>query len=162
MESLYLLPKRENIKRQILFIKVISMFCRNHDGEGMYRYQMQAINFLFSSDQNIPIKFGVDERNSNRPFIHFVRKAGETYEMFLTNNPLLDDLNKAPPVNVYSADIPDMIFYLDDLTTKADVVMPYIEYIAAVLELYTHTLSITLPYRTGEAAQGGLKVRACL
>lgn len=49
----------ENISQQILYLNVISMMCRDDQGNGLYNYQMQALRHIIDNAQKIPITFGL-------------------------------------------------------------------------------------------------------
>jgi len=83
--------KNQNLEKQIAILNVISMYCRDKKGQGVYPYQMQVIQHIFEKDENIPLKFGTAKVGSVlRPFIYFVRpKAQMSLAEFLENNPIL-------------------------------------------------------------------------
>jgi hypothetical protein len=50
LESIkYIDPTDENISRQILYLNVISMMCRDDHGNGLYTYQIQAVQALLDT-----------------------------------------------------------------------------------------------------------------
>lgn len=81
----------QNVKKQLMVMSVISMFCRDKAGKGIYAYQMQIVEKLFENDQSIPIKFGVAKVGGNilRPFVYFSRPKAMSSAQFLANNPIL-------------------------------------------------------------------------
>lgn len=81
----------QNLEKQISILNIISMFCRDKNGQGSYPYQMQVIQHMFERDDNIPIRFGTAKvGNLLRPFIYFVRPKNQmSLNDFLINNPIL-------------------------------------------------------------------------
>lgn len=90
----FLDENNQNIDKQIMYLNVISMFCRNKEGEGVYPYQMQVVQSIFEREENIPLKFGTAKvGNVLRPFVYFVRpKAAMSVGTFIENNPILGEL----------------------------------------------------------------------
>ena len=74
-----------------MYLNVISMFCRNKEGEGVYPYQMQVIQSIFEREENIPLRFGTAKvGNVLRPFVYFVRpKHMMSVGQFIKQNPIL-------------------------------------------------------------------------
>lgn len=78
-------PDDQNLETQITILNIISMFCRDRDGKGVYPYQMQVIQHIFEKGENIPLRFGTAKvANVLRPFVYFVRpKATMKLQEFL-------------------------------------------------------------------------------
>ena len=51
--------KDENLSKQMLYLNVISMMCRDQDGKGVHHYQMQAVYNILKAEQTIPLRFGI-------------------------------------------------------------------------------------------------------
>ena len=46
----YMDADNQNIKKQLMVMSVISMFCRDKQGKAIYAYQMQIVEKLFEND----------------------------------------------------------------------------------------------------------------
>ena len=114
------------------------MMCIDSDGKGVHHYQVQAVHNILENEQKTPLRFGVQKRDIDRPFVYFVRKPRETGEMFFQRNPLLREVYKAPPSTAFGDNTLDIIFDLQDVSQKHETLTPYIEYMAAVINLYAH------------------------
>jgi hypothetical protein len=130
----YLDEETETISRQILYLKVISLFCRDNDGNGLLRYQLQAGNTIFFSEQSIPLKFGYEHRVTEIPYVTFLKKGGANNALFLDKNPILDELFRADAGN----DNQENTFTLEEISEHEITLMSYIDYICTVVELYAH------------------------
>lgn len=74
LESIRFLDNDENISKQILYLNVISMMCRDDKGNGLYHYQVQAVQALLDAPQKVPITFGVNHKDMVRPIVFIHRK----------------------------------------------------------------------------------------
>ena len=74
LESIKFLDNEENISKQILYLNVISMMCRDDNGNGLYHYQVQAVQSILDTPQKVPITFGVINKDMVRPIIFIHRK----------------------------------------------------------------------------------------
>ena len=70
----YMDERDENITRQILYLNVISMMCRDSEGKGILHYQMQAVYNILKAEQTIPLRFGIQKREVDKAFVYFCRK----------------------------------------------------------------------------------------
>lgn len=59
LESIRYLDGDENISKQILYLNVISMMCRDDAGQGLYHYQSQAIQNILDNVFKTPVTFGL-------------------------------------------------------------------------------------------------------
>ena len=138
----------ENITKQMLYINVISMICRDTEGKGIHHYQVQAVYNILQMESNIPLRFGIIKREVDRVFVYFARKPRgklvigvyamfvETGEIFFQKNPLLREAYKANMAAATGGDLFDITFDLQDMSQKFETLMPYIEYMAAVINMY--------------------------
>lgn len=62
---------------------------------------MQAIYNVLENEQTTPLRFGVQKRDRDRPFVFFVRRATENKETFFYKNPFLRDIAKEPASMAY-------------------------------------------------------------
>jgi hypothetical protein len=80
------------------------------------------------------MKFGYEHRATEIPYVVFQRKGGKDNEFFLDRNPILEEL--------FRADVGDESqensFTLEELCEHDKILMPYIDYVCAVVELYAH------------------------
>ena len=57
-----------------MYMNIISMYCRDKDFQGVFPYQLQVVEHIFSKDERIPLKFGIGKVGKlYRPFVYFVR-----------------------------------------------------------------------------------------
>ena len=61
----------------------------------------------------------------------------ETGEIFFNKNPLLKEVFKSN-ASAHMGESFDIIFDLVDISAKHEILVPYIEYISTVIELYAH------------------------
>jgi hypothetical protein len=93
---------------------------------------MQAIDIIANEKKFIPLKFKITKGTT--PFVFFSRKHDEIKERFLEENPILRTYNKDSLAG--TDEELDLVFDLVVLSENEQETMPYIDYIAAVLELY--------------------------
>lgn len=83
----------ENLRRQTMYMNVLSMYARDQEGNGVYVYQMQILQALFDKDENIPLKFGCGKvGNVLRPFVYFNRPKSMDLGAFIEANPTLGEI----------------------------------------------------------------------
>jgi hypothetical protein len=134
----------QNLDKQITILNIISMFCRQKDGKGVYPYQMQVTQHVFEKDDNILLRFGTAKvGNVLRPFVYFVRPKNQMdLEKFLENNPTLAQIQDNFNMQQRNQQQYELIFDLHEMTrnyeTKGKETWPYIDYICAVINLYAH------------------------
>jgi len=127
-----------------MYLNVISMFCRNKEGEGVYPYQMQVVQSIFEREENIPLKFGTAKvGNVLRPFVYFVRpKASMSVGKFIKNNPILGEMTDNFKMTQTTQTEYELIFDMHELSKSYDVkgkeTWPYVDYISAVINFYAH------------------------
>jgi hypothetical protein len=76
LESIsYLGPGNENLSKQMLYLSVISMMCRDDEGKGLYNYQMQAIQSILDVPTKVPITFELQKKSIDRPIVFINKRA---------------------------------------------------------------------------------------
>ena len=90
--------------------------------------------FVFLSEKNMPLKFGYEHRATEIPYITFQKKGGQDNGLFIEKNPILEELFRTDTGN----DNQENSFTLEQLTEHESTLMPYIDYIWAVVELYAY------------------------
>ncbi|CDW72551.1 inositol-triphosphate receptor [Stylonychia lemnae] len=137
LETVYFQDEiKQNIEKQILFLKVIGNMCIKDDGSPVYHYQVQAVINVFSNEQDIPLKFSVQKREIDRLFVSFTKKKSENIDIFMVRNPNLRDIYKQNQTG-YAKEF-EITFDLQEMTLKYETCMPYINYICAVIDLYAN------------------------
>lgn len=98
------------------------------------KYQILAGNFIFASEKSTPLKFGYEHRASEIPYVTFHKRGGRDNAFFLDKNPILEELFRSDAGNENQ----DNSFTLEEISNNERVLLPYIDYICAVVELYAH------------------------
>ena len=82
----------------------------------------------------MPLRFGFEHRVTEIPFVIFHKRGGRDNELFLDRNPVLKELFRSDAGN----ESQDNIFTYEELTEHEQYLMPYINYICSVVELYAY------------------------
>ena len=128
LEAIVYQEEDKNVGDQTLYINIISMLCTDYTEKGVLNYQMQAVREIFSGNSNIlQFQFGIDNV-SKMPFIIFPRDKVKPIDYFMQQNPILGKYGRQYLTNT--------VFYIENLSERPEETLPYIEYIAAVLNLY--------------------------
>ena len=83
----------------------------------------------------MPLRFKTGKSESGKPTVVFLKKPGVTNLVFFENNPALLQCSKSGN-DIEAYDDPELIFELVTLSSNADLIPLYIDYIAAVIMLY--------------------------
>ncbi|CDW75428.1 cation channel family protein [Stylonychia lemnae] len=153
----------DNIHRQMLHLKVLSMICCDNQGNGIYHYQLKVMDLLTRAAKNeegiqgdfnsknqveypyVPINFSQDI-GTKCPIVTFLLK-NQTREEFDQHNPFLAKLNQSIGKQSYLSNQykKDPTFNLEDISlcqnpTQAGIstrLSIYIDYICCVIELFS-------------------------
>lgn len=136
----------QNLAKQINITNIISMFCKDNQGRGIFTYQMQVYHHLFEEDDHIPLKFGTARfGNVLRPFVYFARPRTVnpmSLEEFGRLNPILQENANDFDLVQRQTNQYDMVLDLHDMTRKCSTpgieMWKYIDYICAVINMYAH------------------------
>ena len=85
--------------------------------------------FVFLSEKNMSLKFGYKHRATVIPYITFQKKGGQDNGLFIEKNPILEELFRTDAGNNNK----ENSFTLEQLTEYESLLIPYIDYIWAVV-----------------------------
>lgn len=80
------------------------------------------------------MKFGYEHRATEIPYVTFQKRGGKDNAFFLDRNPILEELFRSDAGNENQ----DNSFTFEEISEHEKILMPYIDYICAVVELYAH------------------------
>lgn len=121
--------------------------------QGHKRYQLLAGKHIFASEKSTPLKFGYEHRATEIPYVTFQRRGGKNNDFFLDKNPVLEELFRADAGN----ESQENSFTLEELSEHEKLLMPYIDYICAIVELYAYLcLDGNIPKNLEAVGKAGL------
>lgn len=101
----------------------------------------------------MPLKFGYEHRVTEIPYTTFHKRGGKENAVFLDRNPILEELFKSDAGN----DNQDNLYTYEELTEHEKFLLPYINYICAIVELYAHLcLNHTVPRNIDMIMKSGI------
>lgn len=128
-------PNDENLTKQILYLNVLAMLCRDQNGKGVHHMQLQAQKIILDNEGMMPLRFKTGKNDQGKPTVIFMKKPGVTNTIFFQANPALLSCSKAGG-DIEAYEDPELLFELVTLSQNADLIPLYIDYIAAVINLY--------------------------
>lgn len=127
LKQLIKTPTINNIKDQLVALKILEGLCLGNDKKGNIANQRALFRQLQESS-SISLGFGVDEK---RPYVSFCQVDKSDKDTFLENNPVL-----AKHALTLGSEKEYKCVYLDDLSKSYSTTKDYVSYIDHVIRLF--------------------------
>jgi hypothetical protein len=126
---------------------------------GHKHYQLLAGKNIAVTERLLSIRFRIEHRATKIAYVIFNKRGGKNNEFFIDKNQILEELFRTDVGNENH----DNSFSLEQISNHEKLLMPYIDYISALVELYACLcLDNNIPKNVEIIMKAGATFQFCL